>query len=437
MLKLLVALCIGNAPFACAPSNPAPNTGSIGAPATQGSATSPTTSPTAEVQPPLAPVPQQRAPVPEVELAVSLAAEAKLAEPGCPCAATVGFHSLGRKLLFQAERRYAEFDGRRLVLRPELTRGLPAQGFTAMTFFGDWPASAWAQLREDGSWDSGHTQGALYRWEKDRWRRVRATAADEQVGPWYRGDGSVGAIVHSFNGEYSARSVFTSLDPRSRGVVPKLARGADGGQRLLVVASVALASGHLFVLGLDPKTPRQDIPTVERFTPGQETGALEALPLPPQSPPRLEWHSLAARSPADVYVAGVFADPPEHLGPTVSYLAHWNGATWSLLDVPQGLWAPEISVAEDGTLWILSDTSDANPAPPHTFTSQLLRRAPSGDWAQVRLRAPSGVTTADMILSHIFVHGSAIWLTGFTEAQRDRVLVWTTAPVDATLTIFP
>ncbi|WP_438015113.1 hypothetical protein WMF18_30085 [Sorangium sp. So ce315] len=382
-------------------------------------------------------MPQQRAPVPEIELAVSLAAEAKLAEPGCPCPATVGFHRLGRKLFFQAERRYAEFDGRRLVLRPELTRGLPAQGFTAMTFFGDWPASAWAQLREDDSWDSGHTQGALYRWGKDRWRRVMATAADEEVGPWYRGDGSVGAIVHSFYGGYSSQSVVVSLDPQSKAPVPQLARRADGGQRLLVLASASLPTGHLFVLGNDSQIPRRDIPCVERFVPGAETGTLEALPLPPQPPPRLEWRSLAARSPSDVYVAGVLADPPEHMGPTVSYLAHFDGTTWSLLDVPPGLWGPEISVAEDGTLWILNDTSDANPAPLIAFTSQLLRRAPSGEWAQVRLRAPSGPVGADVILSHVYVQGSVAWFVGFTKTQRDRVLVWTTSPVAATLTIPP
>ncbi|KYG10922.1 hypothetical protein BE21_09535 [Sorangium cellulosum] len=372
-----------------------------------------------------------------MELTVSLAAEGQLAEPGCPCPASVGFHSLGRKLIFQAERRYAELDGRRLVLRPELSRGLPTKGSTAMTFFGDWPASAWAQLREDDSWDSGRTQGALFRWDKDRWRRVKATATYEQYGPWYRGDGSIGAIVHTFDGGYSDESVITPLEPGSRGVVPKLARGAEGGQRLHVLASATLASGHLFVLGLDRKTLQQHTPAVERFDPGEGTGTLEALPLLPQSPPRLEWHSLAARSPADVYVAGVFSDPPEHFGPIVSYLVHWNGATWSLMDVPQGIWAPDVTVAEDGTLWMLNDTWKENPEPPRTFTSQLLRRTSSGEWAQVRLRAPSGVITPDVILSRVFIHGSAMWFMGFTEAQRDRVLVWTTAPIDATLTLPP
>lgn len=437
-IDLLSVLGLGAALIACTPSAPSPSPPGPAAPSTVIAAPPIASAPASAAGSVEPPAPAASAPVAEEELSVALAVEARLAEPGCPpCGASVGFHGLGQKLIFQAERRYAELDGRRPALRPDFARGLPARGFTAVSFFGEWPTSAYAQLREDDSWEGGQTRGALHRWEKDRWRRLKDTEPGERYDLWARGGGAVGAIVHSDDSGVSARSVFVPLDAERLAPMPELSRRADGSQRLLVVGSASLASGHVFVLGLDSESQRQDLPSVERFNPGERKGTLEALPLPAKVPPRLEWRSLAARSASDVYVAGVLADPPEHFGPTVSYLARFDGTAWRLLDVPQGLWAPVLAVAEDGALWVLSDLPDDNPAPPTTWTSQLLRRAPSGQWSQIRLRGPSGPLGPDVILSRIFVHGSALWIAGFNRADRDRVLVWTTAPVDAPLAVPP
>jgi hypothetical protein len=136
-------------------------------------------------------------------------------------------------------------------------------------------------------------------------------------------------------------------------------------------------------------------------------------------------------------VAGVVGDPPEHFDPSTSYLAHFDGKTWRLLDVPQGLWAPEIAVARDGTLWVLSDTPLYNPSPPETWTWQLLRRSPGGEWAQIRLRTPTGLLGSDMILSDVTMYGDALWIEGFPDEHRDQLYVWTTQSIDAVLKIKP
>jgi hypothetical protein len=146
---------------------------------------------------------------------------------------------------------------------------------------------------------------------------------------------------------------------------------------------------------------------------------------------------MAARSPSDVYLAAVVGDPPEHFGPTTSYLARFDGKAWRELDVPQGLWAPEITVAGDGTLWVLSDTPFYNPAPPETWTWQFLRRSPGGEWAQVRLRTPTGLVGSDIILSRVAVHGDALYIEGFPEEDRDQIYVWTTQSIDAPLKLRP
>lgn len=342
---------------------------------------------------------------------------------------------MGSKVLFQAERQIAELDDQRLVRRPEMLRGLPPKGFTPVSFFGNWPDSAWVQLRDDTEPEAtgvNQPRGGLYRWDKDRFRRVKPVDNDERYQPWFPGDGSVGAIVHG-----SDASVFTLLDGGPKTPVPRLARRSTGERRLLVRATASLPSGHVFVLGVEPAPKLREIPMVERFGPREDMGTLEALPLPPDPPPKLEWYDIAARAPDEAYVIGVLADPPEHTSAVVSYLARFDGTRWKMLDVPQGLWAPQIAMADDGALWVLSDTPQFNPEPPETFTSQLLRRSPTGEWAQIRLRTASGPLGDDVVWSRLFVQGRTIWLVSFPEGRRDRLSVWSSEPVSTVLKMGP
>jgi len=424
------ALAAALLPLGCAQPSPTPTPGSRLSPVASASPAAPADPRPMASAAAGSPAPAPPAQLAEVDYFVSVLSAFGV-EARCPCPDAVAFHRMGRKLMVQAKqakRRYNEVspDGQHLLLNPKIVRGLPDQGFTALTFFGDWPASAWAQLRDDASTQGSSFHGALYRFAEDRWQRVKETGPDERYAPWYPGDGSLGALVHTYRGGQSASSFFISLDPASKAPLPQLARRADGSQRMLVRDSAALPSGHLFVLGTDRGEPRHDLPCVERFGPGDTKGTLDPLPLPPGAPPHLESWSLAVRSATEAYVAGVLAPPPERPGPSVTFLAALQAGSWRLLGVPQGLVSPRAVVADDGTLWLLGD-KPAPDAPPSRI-SQLLRRSASGEWAQVRLHYPWAALGDDVTLSDVFVDGSSIWVVGYSQAQPNGVTIWALRP---------
>jgi hypothetical protein len=366
----------------------------------------------------------------------------------------VSFHQLGQKVIFQVNREIVELEDGGVEPWPELLRGLPAKDFTPIKFFGDWPNSAWVQVCDDNATsaygDRNPLTSVLYRWEKDRFRRIKPSVEGERYDAWFPGDGSVGALACSFSDDVSADCTVKPLDGASKAPVPRLTRGSEGEQRLFVRGFLSLPSGHLFVLSIEPATAlnvqavvNTHVPRVERFGPGEQTGKLETLPLPPHPFPQIAWSGIAARSPDDVYVIGVISDGPPYAHDVVSFLDRFDGKEWKRLDVPQGLWAPQIAVGSDGTLWVLSDTPAYNPILPDTFQYQLLRRSPSGEWAQVRLRTqsgPFGPFGDNVIWSRLFVRGNALWLASFQEDEREQdgpTSLWTTGPVDAALRISP
>jgi hypothetical protein len=146
------------------------------------------------------------------------------------------------------------------------------------------------------------------------------------------------------------------------GGVPGLPPAPKGCESAIDPSQMAgLATGDLWVVG---EACPGAVPAVVHWAPGASRPITTPLPRPPGK--TIEISALVAASPTDVLVVGDAGGS--------AYAARFDGATWSLLDVPASHGVIRAAAADGrGGHWVLS--SDG----------VLRRRTPGGDWVQVEL----------------------------------------------------
>ncbi len=246
-------------------------------------------------------------------------------------------------------------------------------------------------------------------------------------GPWYSGDGRIGAI--SFMHLYEDNETWIQvLEGPKRGTMPKPTALPNGVARLGLHTTLALPTGQLITYGIDTLSPDQPM-AIERWEPGQANGVIETLPSPPDV--ELRAISFFGRAATEIYAAGEMLMRKEPYSSAV-YLARFDGKVWSRLEAPAGLGreTPRFAMGEDGVLWMLREIDDTRLG--------LFRRAPDGAWSMLAL-PPSAGTKAGRI---VVLGTSDVWIVGITggwagvageAGPPERFVVSRSQPVSAVL----
>jgi len=156
--------------------------------------------------------------------------------------------------------------------------------------------------------------------------------------------------------------------------------------------------------------PTAPLPDVDFFV---SALARFGLPAPCPCPDVVTFHRVGRK--LIVQVEGAYFQ----ISPNGQNLSRLPAAPQGLPD--NGLVSPQS--AGDGTLWVLRDKDKPAPGIAQPTASQLLRRLPSGEWAQARLHYPSG-SLDDVILSDLLVDESSVWVAGFSLARPNELVIW-------------
>lgn len=334
---------------------------------------------------------------------------------------------------------FALGDGDALHLDSSLRAGHPPQmgsGYPQpiMGLSGRWPDSLWMTTL---SWPArSQWTTTLLRW-RDAWQPVTAepgpTSYDDLAVPWsngrwlsLRGPGSAAySIGYCFFD-------FIVVEGPKPDVMPQDRTGTSDNSRVcsrlrpILGGLRALPTGEIFLIGT-----ANDAGAVERWKPGQEEGTVDVLPGGGIIIPT----SIHVRAANDVLVGGRI----EKGGKRFPYLAHFDGETWKVEDVPGEISIISVAATNEGDTWIAESTFDFRGAALYVRFSghqgEVYHRPRGGVFQRVPF--PSGVSPK-IQPSQIVAHGGQIWVEAALDSQdaeKDgpRAFLFRTRPLESVL----
>jgi hypothetical protein len=191
---------------------------------------------------------------------------------------------------------------------------------------------------------------------------------------------------------------FKVLDGPPPSALPELAKSSDPNCRTRLEPDVffALPSGHVFVLGTECSTREA---AVETWQPGRTEGTV--TPLPGAKGDRWSDPLHAVGSANDVWLAY-----------RANRLAHFDGARFRAEQAPTAQPVSSISVAPDGTLWLVAKSSDFVRKPAVEAPGELWRRTRDGAWTRVALPDPPDFPERARGATSVVALGAGdVWIT--------------------------
>ena len=234
---------------------------------------------------------------------------------------------------------------------------------TAYHVTGEFPDRVWLTTLQ--TWSACPDEPKLYRKRGNKFVFSRFIDGHEMlVAPWVQGS-SIAAFVPNRSGPpwgYQLVVLEGNLPAPIPTRPPRRSTGPDASKcytRLEYPTQLfAFPTGELFVVGATDCTGATDGTTysgavIERWSRGHQRGTFERLPIVGLDGNAL---SVGARSPDDIYIAGVLPDT------TTPALVHFDGDGWSLrvngLPGPMGSFAfekPDLETGDSGAIWFIAD----------------------------------------------------------------------------------
>jgi hypothetical protein len=334
----------------------------------------------------------------------------------------VNLHVLDGALFLHAGGRVARLGLRGLSPVAAVEKAIPRE-LQVMNIFGVWPKSAFIELQTNPKALETEVKGALFRVTERGLSRVRPVSWEETyTGVWYGPHGRIGGVVY-IGVDLSIQMRIDILDG-PKGPVPEFSRRSDGQPRLAEYNTVSFPSGHLFLFGVEHNEQGSLLAAVERWEPGATRGTFERPPMPPGASGHLENGAMGAGSPTHVWIVG-FASSADKKTPDKPYLARWDGARWSLLDMPApsigAYGAPEVAATADGHLWIGWEDTEAG--------GEITHRTPEGVFSHAALPTPpSPLSPGTYRLIELYAHNGELWLLTMAKDDHERFAVYRTRP---------
>jgi hypothetical protein len=219
---------------------------------------------------------------------------------------------------------------------------------------GRWPSAAFLTVQ---GWPvAGAWENELYRWRGNAWQPV---AHEEEPVRTYHEEATLWSerrvlglhTVSEYRGLLHCGVELEVLDGARPPLMPEVALAPaapdHAGRCSRIVPLVgglrALPTGEVFLLGDDGEGSGAGV--VERWKPGEETSTVDRLPGAGSVRPV----TMLARAPDDVLVGGRIKAPRGW----APYLAHFDGATWSVEEAPGTLPIVGLGASAEGT-WLAS-----------------------------------------------------------------------------------
>jgi hypothetical protein len=335
----------------------------------------------------------------------------------------VRLHALGGALFIHAGGHVARLGPQGLSRVAAIEKAIP-RGLEVRNIFGVWPKSVFAELHPTQSALEEGIQGALFRVTDRGLSRVHPlTVYDDYFGVWYGAQGRIGGV--RYRGIDLSIAMRVDILDGPKGDAPQFSQRSDGQVRMGAFHMASFPSGHLFFFGVDRgERAREYLAAVERWEPGATRGTFEHPPMPPGANGHLEHGAMGGGSPTHVWIAGIASSADEKT-PEQPYLARWDGARWSLLEMPAPSFspygAPQIAAAPDGHLWIGWEDGESR--------GEITHRTPEGLFSRAILPPPSPpVAAGPHRLFELLEHDGELWLTTMAKDDLERFAVYRTRP---------
>lgn len=359
----------------------------------------------------------------EEQIPFVLAAHGRAPISGRILRADVRLHELDGALFLHAGGRVARLGAQGFSRVPAIEKAI-TRGLEVWNIFGVWPKSVFVELHPTQSALEEEIQGALFRVTERGLSRVHSlTVYDDYFGVWYGAQGRIGGV--RYIGVDLSIAMRVDILDGPKGAVPEFSRRDDGQPRMGAFYMASFPSGHLFLFGADRGQEAQtSLAAVERWEPGATRGTFEHPPMPPGASGHLENTSLAAGSPAHVWIVAM-ANLVGKSTPEIRYLARWDGARWSLLDLPAPSFSPYgtqgTAASADGHLWIGYGREEGR--------GEIMHRAPDGTFSRADLPSPPPpLPSGPYDLVDLIERDGELWLLMVNEDDHERFAVYRTRP---------
>jgi len=380
---------------------------------------------------PVTPAPAQPAPVAAQVAPSANPAEAKPA-PAAAEAQASPFHIVatgvslfpteGGLMYYNGSDMLAEIQGDTITPHPEYLGTYIPEPFSNLEVIGGaWPKHGIIAVARAAARSSYTT---LYEKQGNGWRSFAVTPVGEWyagVQPWSKGRSIALVLSMGFSYRWAVVSGPRGTLPKPAVLPPVPDERPAGVVRSHAIAFAALQSGDLFALGQDQL--KEDAWAVERWAPDKAVGVVDSLPGAGEL--AVDAAGIVAIAANDAFVYGSLHNRKGGYDPKASgsYLAHFDGKTWSSVPVADNAGITSLAATSDA-IWAASDHGLYKQT--RGSTSWVPVALPSDAQVRVALASASVPATAPVTwtIKQVYVDASnVVWLGATAASNLDMVIL--------------